>query len=470
MHFSLDLRKFRPHHFSADVIKVIGVSDNPEKFDALRKAAYAFVNENGKDEEKLRLACHGIMRDWRETHGSDGEDDRILIEAVVRWVMKRYNRPRYRPQRRREERAAYFLMTPGAYEISGEIYGRASVRNTSRLTGQSKSTVARHLLRQGIAPRRQTKISKLSKSAQRLVAILDETFDRNAAGIIQLGRLSSALWDGDERRPVPPTTQSSRVKRLKVLLREVSGAGLGYCIVSSDDVCAVLRGRRFLGLSNAITWIDEEKRRRRYIAIRLPSPDVGSGQRYFWADPVLVDVMSIIDMSVTGHFFPLERLDAIFRFERLLLDPTPLLPWIVRAYHSYSGDDMGRNLFDLSRKIVDPEVRAAARRLGKVLTDLKSYVRGFDPAFDAFQMADFVLEFMDKTAVTAPMSFARLAYIRDWLETSGEYYDDIQKDLPRMLELEKAGEWRAPNEQVLAGYLPVSDGETGEAETTNKAA
>ncbi|MBX5235313.1 hypothetical protein HJC02_24055 [Rhizobium sp. NLR4a] len=433
------------------------MSDNQEEFDALRKgAAYPFVNEHGKDAQGLRRVCEEFMLRWRETRGPHGKDDRRLIDDVVRWTMNRYNRPRYKPKRSREERAMVFLATPVAFQFSGEDFGRASVRNAAKITGQSKSTVARHLSRQGIAPRRAAKISKLSKPARRLVGILDATFDRSAAGIFKLDRLATALWDDGEAKRVPVTTQSSRQKKLAALLSEISETGVGYNIVVPGDTCGVLRGRRFRSLSEAATWVEEAERLGRYIAIRRPKPAAPSAQDYFWADPVVIDVMSIIDMSVSGHFYPMERLAPIYRFERPLLDMTPIMPWIARAHHSFAGDDLAENLSNLAEKIADPSVRQATRRLAKIFHDLKGFMGACPLCYDAFQTVDFVLGVMDKTAEAAPASFAKLAYLRDWFEACGDYYIDVQHHLPRMLEFEKAGKWEAPDAETLARYLPVT--------------
>lgn len=434
------------------------MSDNPEAFDALRKAAYSFVNEHGKDAEALRIVCEDFMRRWREARGATGtsaKSDADLIQAILRWTMNRYNRPRYRPKRTREERAAVFLMTPGAYQMSGEDFGRASIRNTARITGQSKSTVGRHLLRQGIAPRRQPRIRKLSKTGQRLLSILDETFERRASGIILTERLTSALWDGTEPRKVPPTTQASRTKKLKQLLTEISTGGVGYSIAVVDDVCGIHRGRRFPSLSAAVTWIAEEKRLNRYAPIRQPPLNQMEDARYFWADSVVTDMMSIIDMAFTGHFYPFEKLEAIFRFERLLIDPTPIYPWLERARHSYAGDDMAENLSNLSDMITDPAVKRAVRRLAKIMRELHGFIGPFPPCFDAFQTADMVLGIMDKVAVTSPESYARLAYIQDWFEQTGLDYHETRDELSRMLEFEKSGEWQAPSAETLSLYLPT---------------
>lgn len=442
------------------------MSDNQEEFDALRKgAAYPFVNEHGKDADGLRRACEDFMRRWREARGPHGKDDRALINSVVRWTMNLYNRPRYRPKRDREERARNFLAAPVAFHLSGEDFARASVRNAARITGQSKSTVARHLARQGIAPRREAKVRRLSKTGQQLVRILDATFDRRAAGILQLERLGSALWDDGEPRHVPVTTQASRKRKLATLLADVSNAGVGYNIVTIEDICGIRRGRRFHSLSEATTWIAEEKRLNRYPSIQRPATDAAPAQDYFWADPVVIDVMSIIDMSVTGHFYPVEKLAPIYRFERLLIDMTPIWPWIERAYHSYAGDDMAQNLADLADKITDPGVQKATRRLAKILRDLKGFMGAYPLCYDALQTVDFVLGIMDKTAEAAPASFAKLAYIRDRFEASGEYYLDVREHLARMLDFEKAGEWQAPDAEILAHYLPVTNTDADADET-----
>lgn len=431
------------------------MSDNQEEFDALRKAVYPFVNEHGKDAERLRGFCEDFMREWREKRASRGADDRALINDVVRWTMNRYNRPRYQPRRSREERALTFLLTPGAYQMSEEDFGRASVRNAARITGQSKSTVGRHLVRHGIAPRRDAKIRKLTKTTQQLVRILDATFDRQAAGILQLERLGTALWDAGKTRPVPATTQTSRKEKLTTLLAEISAAGVGYSIVTIGDVCGVFRGRRFRSLGEASTWIAEAQRLGRYPAIRQPEPIAAPAARdYFWADPFVRDVMTIIEMGVTGHFYPVEKLEAIYRFERLLTDMTPVLPWLERAHHSFAGDDMAENLSTLADNINDPAVRQATRRLAKIMRDLKNFMGPLPTCFDAFQNVDMVLSVMDKTAEASPESFARLAYIRELFATTSEDYLEARGRLSRMLELEKSGEWQAPDSETLSHYLP----------------
>lgn len=142
--------------------------------------------------------------------------------------------------------------------------------------------------------------------------------------------------------------------------------------------------------------------------------------------------------------------------ERLLFDMTPVLPWLERAYHSYGGGDMVENLYYLTDKISDPEVKKATRRLAKIMHDVKGYMGGYPPCYDAFVTVDFVIGFMDKTAETAPESFAKLAYIRDWFEASRDCYLDVRDQLKKMLELEKADEGKAPGAATLAQYLPVA--------------
>jgi len=171
--------------------------------------------------------------------------------------------------------------------------------------------------------------------------------------------------------------------------------------------------------------------------------------------------MSLIDMGVAGHFYPPERLEAIFRFEKLLLDTTPILPWVERAYHSYASGDMVENLFGLSGMITDPVVKKAVRRLAQIMQELRDFMGGFPLCSDAFQTVDFVLNVMDKVAETSPESFAKLAYIRSWFDSTEMYYDEAKDQLSRMLELEKAGDWQAPDAETLSRYLPdVADAQT----------
>ncbi|AKI02283.1 hypothetical protein IMCC20628_03597 [Hoeflea sp. IMCC20628] len=339
--------------------------------------------------------------------------------------------------------------------MAGEIYGKATVRNAAKLTGQSKSTVARHLKRQGIAPRRMAKISKLSKPAQKLVGILDATFDRTDAGLMKLVDLANALWERDEERIVPKSTQTSRVAKLRALISEVVIAKIGHNIVTKDDLCAVFRERRFGSLSEAATWIDEQARLNVYVSIQQPSRPRDQKIKYFWADPIVQDVMTLMDMGYSGVFLPLDRLDALFRFEKPLLDMSPVLPWIVRAYESNLPGDMCERLQFLAADITDPTVREATYIIALKMVELDKFMASYPACYDVFVTVDYALNVMDKVAEKAPESYARLAYVRDWFESMEGYYDESQEALARMLDLEKSGEWIAPDRETLAQYLPI---------------
>jgi hypothetical protein len=165
--------------------------------------------------------------------------------------------------------------------------------------------------------------------------------------------------------------------------------------------------------------------------------------------------MTILKMSVSGHFYPIERMHAIFRFDKPLIDMTPLYPWLERAYHSYNGDNMGENLYFLAPNITDPVVRKAAEKLSLLLQKLKGHMGYLPTSYDAFQTIDFLLNFMDKTAEKAPESYARLAYILDVFDSTAESFEDDEPVLSTMLEREMSGEWVAPDAETLAQYLPV---------------
>lgn len=198
------------------------MSDNPEAFEFLRHAAYAHVRKHGKDKWRLLEFCTSTILKWKEDERSDlGEADVLRLAAdVAKWVFDNYNPPRPGPARSREQRAAEELAITALYEQATEIHGRASVRKTALLADKSKTTVARQLRQQGVAPIRQKKIAALPPIERRLVAILDETFPRDGAALVLTDELAAALWDGQVSTPTKPlpeiarSTKSTRRKKL----------------------------------------------------------------------------------------------------------------------------------------------------------------------------------------------------------------------------------------------------------------
>ncbi|MDX0451237.1 hypothetical protein [Sinorhizobium medicae] len=111
-------------------------------------------------------------------HASEAE---ALVEDVSFWVSRNYRTPKRKALRRREERAASAMVAPFFLEEAGKAGLRPSVRNAVRLAGRSKSTMARHLRSQGIAPVREKKIGALPAPARRLARILDKSFPTDGA-------------------------------------------------------------------------------------------------------------------------------------------------------------------------------------------------------------------------------------------------------------------------------------------------
>jgi hypothetical protein len=435
------------------------VSDNPAAFNALRHAAYSFVNRYGKDPVALEEACREFMRITKPEADfsgmSDGEVNR-LVSDVVRWVVKRYNPPRRRPERHREERAAAVILAPEIFKIAGEQFGKSTVRNAARVSGQSKSTLARHLARNGIAPRRDKKISQLSRNAQKLLRILDETFDRRAEGILNSAEVMEAIW-GAQAAPLAKSTLASRRKALAAILQEIGNCNVGYHILSRDDLIAVRRGRKFTSLSE----VDVSMNVGKYTAVQIPRP---ANATCFWEDPYIVNILELLDMSATGHFYPPERMSSIFFFKNLLLDPTPLLAWVQRAHFSDYGAGTGANLALLSDNIVDPAVRRAVQELSLLVQKLASFAGPLQPCSDAFLMVDFVLDVMDHAQQHSPDSFCRLSCLLSWLREGEETYLELQERLREMLAMEKAGDWQAPTVEELHAFLTLADEGVDEAE------
>lgn len=111
------------------------MSANPDAFSHLREAAYRFVREHGKDAQKLRAHCTSAMAAWMAGVGAGSglteTEATRLVADVTRWAMKRYNPPRRKPARGREERGAPQAAVVALLGFAEENYGKATVRNAA---------------------------------------------------------------------------------------------------------------------------------------------------------------------------------------------------------------------------------------------------------------------------------------------------------------------------------------------------
>jgi hypothetical protein len=244
------------------------VSANPEAFNHLRQAAYRFVQRYGKDGRQLHDHCVSVLASWREGDGAgsgltDAEASQI-IEDVSRWTINRYNPPQRKAERSREERAAAAIAAPALLEFAAEVLGKATVRKAASLGGQSKTTVARHLRQQGIAPKRQKKIQALPSRVRWLAEILDATFPNDGEDVLMIDQLAAAVWDRSVA-PLPEAARSTlatRRKKLPEYLSAINKAGIGFHLVAAGDAVAVRRGRRFKGLKDTVILFLDLIRRR----------------------------------------------------------------------------------------------------------------------------------------------------------------------------------------------------------------
>ncbi|UCI29455.1 hypothetical protein [Mesorhizobium sp. B4-1-4] len=446
------------------------MSANPEAFEFLRQAAYGFVRKNGKDRWKLLDFCTSSILEWLKDEGSElSESEALRVAAdVTRWTIEKYNPPRKKAERSREERAATEVSAPLLLEFAAETYGAATVRHAARFSGQSKSTVARHLRQHGISPVRQKKIETLPLKERRLVAILDETFPRDGSGLVLIDELAAVLWDNCVRtatNPLPEiarSTKSTRRKRLGEYLTAINRHGLGLHFFVKGDVVAVRRGREFNGMKDTLIWIDDERRLRGTREVRLPKV-TDEAHSYFWDDPWLSRVLIVLEMGLWGQFVAAQNLEPFLELTHPLIDRRPLYPWFQRAIDSYSSDGFAENLAALSDKIIDPEVRRAARFVAGKVMRLQAWARYGHPA-DYFDDADRELGFMTRLREVAPESFAHCAYLRDVIfmefmeldhETSQVNWEAL-KHCKRLRELECSGEWTPPTARELAYYHPVN--------------
>lgn len=443
------------------------MSANPDAFQFLRKSAYSHVLKHGNDVQALQRHCREALDVWRREERVDSDinasEAAALVKAVSSWVSQRYHPPKRKPSRRREERAAQAAAAPVFLEYAVEDGLKPSVRNAARISGQSKSTMARHLRMQGIAPVREKKINALPSTVKRLIRLLDSTFPIDGAWLVEVDHCIAKLWDDADTLPeaLPRSTRSERRRKLPQLLATINAAGIGFNILVNGDVIAIRRGRRFRGMKAAATWIEDEARINGFKLLRRPEADRRT-QR-FWDDVWLVDVLTVMFTgAVWRTFVDAQELHPWLRLLRPLLDPRPLNVIIEIAVRRATQDDFVADLRGLCAGVTDREVRKAGYKLANVIETVQLYAeRGWDPV-DFFADVDQELQFMTYVAEHAPKSYAKLMYFRDIMlpEIAAVHEDDLNpiaatmKKCRSLPDEEKAGTWTAPTAKQLAAFLP----------------
>ncbi|WP_107340854.1 hypothetical protein [Agrobacterium pusense] len=444
------------------------MSANPEAFEFLRKSAYRHVQQHGNEVQALRQHCQDALDAWLRDEGAGSglhsSEAKALVEDVSHWVSRNYRRPKLKALRRREERAAQAAVAPIFLEYAAEDGLKPSIRNAARISGQSKSTMARHLRQQGVAPVRDGKIAALPTTTRRLAHLLDASFPIDGAWLVRVDHCVAKLWDDLDALPasLPRSTKSERRKKLPDLMAAVTAAGIGFNVLVNGDVIAIRRGRRFHGMKDAAAWMEEEERVNGFRFLRSPETEGRRRQRY-WDDPWLSDVLAVMFSGVGRRTFPnTEELEPWLRLLRPLLDPRPLVAVIDMAVRGAMQDDFVLDLQSLCAGVTDKEVRRAGYRLASVMETVRLYAEhGWEPV-DYFGDVDQELRFMKYLARTAPKSYAKLMYFRNVVlpKVAAEHEDDpspIYATMTRCRALpdeEKAGAWTAPTAKELAAFLP----------------
>lgn len=444
------------------------MSANPEAFEFLRKSAYSHVQRHGNEAQALHQHCRDALDVWLRGEGANSglhaSEAEALVEDVSYWVHRKYRKPKRKALRRREERAAQAAVAPMFLEDAAEAGMKPSVRNAAQMAGRSKSTMARHLRLQGIAPVRDGRIAALPTTARRLARLLDASFPIDGAWLVRLDHCVAKLWDDLDALPdsLPRSTKSERRKKLPELLATVTAAGIGFNILVNGDLIAIRRGRRFKGMKDAAAWMEEEERVNGVRFLRSPETE-GRRRQRFWDDPWLSDVLAVMFSGAAWRTFPnTEELEPWLRLLRPLLDPRPLVAVIDAAVRGAMQDDFVLDLQSLCAGVTDKEVRSAGYRLAGVMEAIRHDAEcGWEP-IDYFGDVDHQFRFMAYLARTAPKSYAKLMYFRNVVlpKVAAEHEDDpspIYATMKRCRALpdeEKAGTWTAPTAKELAAYLP----------------
>lgn len=443
------------------------MSANPEAFEFLRKSAYGHVQRHGNEVKALRRHCQDALEAWLRGEGAGSglhpSEAEALVEDVSHWVSRNYRRPKRKTLRRREERAAQAAVAPIFLEYAADDGLKPSIRNAARISGQSKSTMARHLRLQGIAPVRDGKIAALPAKVKRLARILDSSFPIDGAWLVRVDHCIAKLWDDVDALPasLPRSTKSERRKKLPDLMAAVTAAGIGFNVLVNGDVIGIRRGRRFHGMKDAAAWMEEEERINGFRFLR--SPEASGRRKRFWDDPWLADVLAVMFSGAGRRTFPnTEELEPWLRLLRPLLDPRPLVAIIDMAIRGAMQDDFVLDLQGLCAGVEDKEVRRAGYRLASVMETVRLYAEhGWEPV-DYFGDVDRELRFMKYLATNAPKSYAKLMYFRNIVlpEIAAEHEDDpspIYATIKRcraLPEEERAGTWTAPTAKELAAFRP----------------
>lgn len=444
------------------------MSANPEAFEYLRKSAYGHVQKHGNEVQTLRRHCRDALDAWLRDEGIGSglhpSEAESLVEDVSYWVSRNYRKPKRKTLRRREERAATAMAAPGFLEYAAEDGLKPSVRNAARISGQSKSTMARHLRLQGISPVRDRKINALPVPVKRLARILDSSFPIDGAWLVGLDHCVAKLWDDRDELPetLPRSTKSERRNKLPDLLAAVSAAGIGFNVLVHDNVIAIRRGRRFHGMKDTAAWIEEEERINGFRFLRN-SEIVSRRRQRFWDDPWAADVLAVMFSGAGWRTFPnAEEVEPWLRLLRPLLDPRPLVAVIEAAIRGAIQDDFVLDLQSLCAGVADKEVREAGYKLASVMEAIRSYAeRGWEP-IDYFGDVDHEFRFMAYLGRTAPKSYAKLMYFRNVVlpKVAAECADDpspiyaTMKRCRALPEEERAGTWKAPAAKELVAFLP----------------
>ncbi|MFD1792704.1 hypothetical protein ACFSE0_13865 [Ochrobactrum teleogrylli] len=432
------------------------MSANPDAFSHLCKTAYQFVSKYGKDERGLQAHCTATLAAWlagdEAGSGLTESEASQLVTDVTRWTIKRYNPPRRKPARSREERAATELSATALLEFADEIYGKATVRNAAKIGGQSKTTVARHLRQQGIAPLRNKKIDALPVKIRWLAQILDATMPRDGMGLVRVDDLAAAVW-AKVAEPLPGTaasTWSTRRKKLPEYLSAVTHADLGFHLFMHGDCIAIRRGRRIRGIKDILIWMEDERRFGKTRSVVLPAKPVS--RELFWQDVWVRDVLAVMRIGIWPHFTNPMQLEPLLRLTRPLLDPGPLYHLFELAIRKGYQDDFPADLTALASRVQDPHIRKATRLVGSYVSHLRSYAEYEPHPVNYFNDIERTLTFMSRIRDIAPDSHTRLCCLRDVILESviaemGEYEYTLPAVLDRcdqLAELERQGKWMSP--------------------------
>lgn len=366
-----------------------------------------------------------------------------MIDAVASWTIKNFDpgrRLRKTARRTRIDRAveAGLIVMMADMLSGGPKAGRqrsGSVRSLERLTGLSKSKIARVLAKERTRQSFKASRSTLALRSKAVLELLEAALPLGGHGFVAASDLSTAIWGNG---PVSRTTPATRYGRINEALREIAMAKLGFQIAWVEGlpgIVAISRGHRWSSYSDLHADVEEFKGKRWCLPLsgvviksRL-GPLWGSreGREVIAAYRIAADTMQWEDLQVL-----LEACD-------WTVDPIPTLHILDFLYHtkSFGIGHLPHEMISATRWAhVSKESARVLRLYSALLKDLDAL--GRDDRFSfvverVLAVSNWGNRFCEGGDTEAISRFEQLRALASGFHTFDDFFAEMERTIARHL-------------------------------------